>query len=271
MEDAIQLALQGRWQEAVDLNQDLLDRFPPDEETCNRLGKALLELGRLDAAGAAYTQALDLNPLNQIAARQLGKLEELRGAAETVPATASELDVNVFTEEPGKTALTRVVLPDGDSSTRVSSGDPLTLELVDETLVLRTARGVDLGTLEPKLARRLLRLVRQGNRYDGAVTHLDEGGVQVILREAYQAPELAGTLSFPIRKSREPDYRPYAKEILRPREPVSVVVDPDVAPGSAAGGDDEDELEDPGIEGGLDEIVSFEDDDDDDRRPEDEY
>ncbi len=268
MEDAIQLALQSRWQEAADLNQDLLERFPPDEETYNRLGKALLELGRLEEAVAAYGRSLELNPLNQIAARQLRKLEELRGAEEVVPATASELDVNVFTEEPGRTAVTRVVLPEGDSPIRVSPGDPLTLELVEDRLVLRTARGVDLGTVEPKLARRVLRLVRQGNRYDGAVTHVDESGIQVILREAYQDPSLAGTLSFPIRKTREAEYRPYAKEPLLRREPVVAIPDLEPVDAPAVGGDD-DELDDPGADSGLDEVDSFEDDDE--GRPEDEY
>jgi len=275
VEEAIQHALQSRWQEAADFNQDLLDRFGADEDAYNRLGKALLELGRLDEAQAAYAHSLELNPLNPVAARQRGKIAGLLAARETVPTAAQPVDVNVFTEEPGKTALSRLPLPEAQTKVTVAPGDPLTLELVGDQLRLRTARGVDLGTLEAKLARRLLKLVRGGNRYAGAVTHVEDGTVQVIIREVFQAPELAGTLSFPIRKSRESEYRPYAKDALvqRERGPVAVRDDEDERPDPLAAAhadppDADTEDEEGALDAGLDEIAEP---DDDDTRPEDEY
>jgi len=41
-EKAIQLAMQNKWQEAADLNQQILEQFPEDVDTLNRLGKALM-------------------------------------------------------------------------------------------------------------------------------------------------------------------------------------------------------------------------------------
>jgi len=40
-EDAVQLAIQGKWDEAVKLNKFIIDSFGADEETQNRLGKSL--------------------------------------------------------------------------------------------------------------------------------------------------------------------------------------------------------------------------------------
>ena len=45
-EQAIQLALQGQWSEAAQLNRQIIESFPTDVDAYNRLGKALTELGR---------------------------------------------------------------------------------------------------------------------------------------------------------------------------------------------------------------------------------
>ena len=45
-EQAIQLALESKWEEAASLNKAILEAQPNDVDTWNRLGKSLLELGR---------------------------------------------------------------------------------------------------------------------------------------------------------------------------------------------------------------------------------
>ncbi|HVC39553.1 MAG TPA: hypothetical protein VNH20_06230 [Candidatus Dormibacteraeota bacterium] len=271
-EDAVRLALASRWQEALAVNDDLVERFGPDEDTCNRRGKALLELGRLAEAEAAYTATLDANPGNQIARRQLAKLAERRSAKGEVAPVSASVDVAVFTDEPGKTAITKLILAQGVDPGAVAPGDPIKVEVEAEQVAVRTLRGIDLGGVEPRLSQRILKLSRSGNRYAGAVTRVDATGVQVILREVYQAPELAGTNSFPVRKVREINYRPYAKEPVIPREeePPSVSDEED-DPLTPVAESTPDELEEPFEE--FDEVVeeAEPDDVDEDVRPEDEY
>ena len=67
VEEAVQAALAGRWEDAVEINQTILERFGSDEESNNRLGKAMTELGRFDEAKSAYEATLGLNPPNPIA------------------------------------------------------------------------------------------------------------------------------------------------------------------------------------------------------------
>ena len=43
---AINLAMQSRWEEAVRVNQSILEVYPTDADAHNRLGKALTELGQ---------------------------------------------------------------------------------------------------------------------------------------------------------------------------------------------------------------------------------
>ena len=48
--DAISLALDGQWEDAVRINQAILEQAPGEVETMNRLGKALSELGQYERA-----------------------------------------------------------------------------------------------------------------------------------------------------------------------------------------------------------------------------
>ena len=66
-EKAIQLAMQNKWQEAADLNRQILSQFPDDVDTLNRLGKALMELGQYADARDQYQRATKLDPSNGIA------------------------------------------------------------------------------------------------------------------------------------------------------------------------------------------------------------
>ena len=77
VEKAIQLAMQNRWSEAAELNRELIQEFPKDVDAHNRLGKALMELGRYREARDAYAEALRLDPMNSIAQKNLARLEKL--------------------------------------------------------------------------------------------------------------------------------------------------------------------------------------------------
>ncbi|MGA8208412.1 MAG: tetratricopeptide repeat protein [Candidatus Dormiibacterota bacterium] len=271
-EEAVGLALASRWEEALALNDDLLERFGPDEETCNRRGKALLELGRLEDAEAAYKATHKLNPGNQIATRQLAKLSELRQAKAPVAPVSASVDVAVFTDEPGKSAITRLIPTSGLDPAKVAPGDPIKVEVGEDQVVVRTMRGVDLGGVEPRLSQRILRLSKGGNRYAGAVTHVDATGVQIILREIYQAPDLAGTISFPVRKAREITYRPYAKEAVIPRDDLPRSTEDEEEDPLAAAPDAVTEELDEGFAEFEEPVEEAEPEDlDEDQRPEDEY
>jgi len=276
VEEAIQLALESRWQEALAVNQALIERHGADEDTNNRMGKALTELGRLQEALAAYGATLQLNPLNLIAQKNVQKLSTMLESKETVSASAQAIDVDVFTEEPGKSALTVLTPPAEAVTVKVVPADVVELRQQDSQLLAETARGVPLGEVEPKLARRLLPLIGTGNRYTAAVARVEQQEIEIIIREVFQAPENAGKPSFPLAKSgRREEFRPYAKDSLlaargMDEEAIAGEDDEPYVPDTADASED---LEEMGMstfqaeaeEGGVDDM------DDDEGRPEDEY
>jgi tetratricopeptide (TPR) repeat protein len=215
VDEAINQALQSRWAEAVQVNRAILDRFGPDEETLNRLGKAYTELGQFDDAITAYEGSLKVNPVNPIAQKNLARLHALRSGKAAVPTSRGKLDVDAFIEETGKTALTALhVHADADACSKVSGGDPVTLIPDGDSMLVQTGRGISLGHLDHVLGRRLIKLIDGGNRYSGAVATCEGTSIKIILRETYQDPKLHGKPSFPVKKGGREEFRPYAKESL---------------------------------------------------------
>ena len=60
---AIQLAMRGRWSDAVNLNRALVAEFPGDIDGHNRLGRALAELGRYEEARRATAKPCSWTPI----------------------------------------------------------------------------------------------------------------------------------------------------------------------------------------------------------------
>ncbi len=217
-EDAVQLAIQGKWEEAVKLNRFIIESFGADEETQNRLGKALSELGKLKEAKASYEAALKLNPMNTIAKKNAARINALLHQKEGLKVGGTKVDLNLFVEEMGKTVITTVDSPaSADISSKVAAGDVAELKIEGDGIVAETSRGVKLGSLEAKLARRLIKFMRGGNRYQAGLTSVDGNSVKLIVRETHQDPRFAGKPSFPMRRKREVEFRPYTKESLLTR------------------------------------------------------
>jgi tetratricopeptide (TPR) repeat protein len=274
IEEAIQFALESRWSEALAVNRALLERHGEEEETFNRLGKALSELGQAEEALDAYQQSLRINPLNIIAQKNVRKLSALLQAPTRPEGMAAAIDVDLFTEEPGKSGITVLVPPAGGVDVAVAPGDVVELHVDHGQLRARTVRGIDLGDVDTKLARRLVPLMISGNRYSAAVARVDDRKIEVMIRETYQAPENARKTSFPIaRGARREDFRPYAKESLLASRGIDdeAAEEEESVPGSD---DSTEELEGmQPVESEVDDSGGFETDDDadEDVRPEDEY
>ncbi len=217
-EDAVQLAIAGKWDDAVKLNKFIVESFGADEETQNRLGKALSELGKLKDAKAAYEAALKINPMNSIAKRNAARINALLHQKEGLKVGGTRVDLNLFVEEMGKTVITIVESSPPDICSKVAAGDVAELKVEGDGVSAETSRGVRLGLLEAKLARRLIKFMRGGNRYQAGVTSCDGSTVKLIVRETYQDPRFAGKPSFPMKRKREVEFRPYTKESLLSRD-----------------------------------------------------
>jgi tetratricopeptide (TPR) repeat protein len=190
------MALQGRWAEALQLNQVIVETFPTDVDAYNRLGKALTELGRYSEARGAYMKALEIDSMNSIARKNLSRLETL--GEEAPPRVASQkLSPQMFIEEMGKTGVTTLLRPNMAVAARMTAGDQVALKKDTTSLIVETMGGERVGEIEPKLGQRLLKLIDGGNEYVAAIQALDTTQVKVFIRETFQHANQTGKLSFP--------------------------------------------------------------------------
>src|ERR671923_2497533 len=186
-EQAISLAMKNRWEEAAQLNREILDLFPNEVDAFNRLGKALTELGRYGEARDAYAQAVKIDPLNGIATKNLQRLGKLAAEGSAAP-PPSPVDPRLFIEESGKTIVTQLTdLKRGEATAKLSAGDQLQLERRGNQVLVTDAKGQEIGRIEPKLEQDLIRLLDLGNQYSVFVTAANDGSVHVIIRETYRA------------------------------------------------------------------------------------
>ncbi len=195
--EAISLAMESRWEEAVAVNETLLRLDPEDIEASNRLGKALSELGDWSGARAAFERSVALSPHNAIARKNLERLARMKEA----PASggrAKRLTPHLFVGESGKSTHVHLQdTPDTSVLAGVSAGTAIELRPADGRLGVYGLDGHCLGLLPPLVSRRLMRLMSGGNQYQAAVASVTGEQVSVVLRESYQHPSLRGVVSFP--------------------------------------------------------------------------
>lgn len=212
-EKAIQLAMQNRWQEAADTNRQILEHFPDDVDTLNRLGKSLMELGQYADARAQYQKAATIDPSNGIAVKNLARLTKLAEEAAEAPAAAvhsTPVNPNLFIEESGKTAVTDLVdVAQYPTIAALTAGDKLDLKVENGLVRVLGPHGAVVGQLEPKIAQRVTRLIAAGNRYSAAITSIDESHVRIIVREEHRDPSMRSRPSFPTQVA---DIRPSIRD-----------------------------------------------------------
>lgn len=214
--EAIALALKGEWERAAEVNQAILALFSDDVDAMNRLGKALMELNRYDRAREVLDAVVVKAPYNAIARKNLARLEQL----ETIPAAEQPAQKTarvpqLFIAESGKSGTTVLEkMAAAPVAASVAPGEPVTLRAEPPRLLAYIRGDEYLGQVEPKLARRLLRLIDGGNRYAAAVLGVNDWGLSIILREVYRHPSLHHISSFPAASKGQ--YRVYLdNELLR--------------------------------------------------------
>jgi hypothetical protein len=246
IEDARRAAIEGRWEDSIVINDQILERSARDAEALNRKGRALLEMRRLSAARDAYADALKADPANMIARRNLQRLEMLyhrpEGAAEEQAHEATALPRgNVFVEEVGRTWVDELTNPlPVMRLSEVSPGARLDLAVADGRLFVLDG-DERLGEVEARVARRAIELIEGGNRFEVYALGISGQSLRVIIREVYRDPAQETKVAFP-RQIRATQELMRERELLFQREEGDFLFsedDEDVEPETVESEDEE--------------------------------
>jgi len=220
---AIDLAMQGRWREAVSVNKLIIEDFPKDVDAYNRLGRAYMELGEYSQAREAYGRTIELDPFNAIAKKNLQRLSYLGEAVvssegEHPKVEPPKVEPHHFIEEIGKAGVVNLYhLAPNEVRARMVAGNEVYLKINNTNLLVENSRGEYLGQVEPRHGQRLIKLIEGRNQYSAAIVSSTEEALTVIIREVYQDPSQVGRLSFPPKGVEE--LRPHVDERIFKLEP----------------------------------------------------
>jgi hypothetical protein len=212
-ERAIALAMKGQWKEAIAVNQSIIEVVPTDVDTYNRLGKAYMELGELVQARESYIKALEFDPSNTIAQKNLERISQLEDLRVAVKNDRSKVSPDFFVGELGKTGVLNLQkLGSSAVLAKMTPRDKVNLKLRGHNIVVENEQGEYLGLIEPQHGNRLAKLMEGGNKYTAAIYSLNNNKAKVFVRESFQAPNQSGKLSFSTKVAE--DFQPHVKDTL---------------------------------------------------------
>ncbi|MDA1278425.1 MAG: tetratricopeptide repeat protein [Chloroflexi bacterium] len=196
---AIDHALAGEWEQAVEVNIEGIEVDAGNVACHNRLAKAYLELSMYKDARESLEKALEIDPSNKVATKQMERLSKLNGSG-IARRTSGGAATNsaLFISDPAVATVSELnKIANAETLVAISPGDRFKLRLGDVGATVATSNGEYVGTLEVRIATRLRKLIDGGNEYEVLAARLSDTGVFVVVRETKRSPEQARTASFP--------------------------------------------------------------------------
>ena len=188
---AIQTALVGDWQNAINLNQLILQDEPNDIDTLNRLAFAFLSSGNPKDAKTLYEKVLMLDMKNPIAIRNLKRLNDVSSKRTGIMIN------NLFIEEPGKTKVMELInIADKKVISHLRSGEKLDLRIKRNRIFAYDLEDQFVGMLPDDICQRLIKFITSGNAYEAYVRTVDNNKVSVFIREVKRANKFKNQPSF---------------------------------------------------------------------------
>lgn len=213
-DQAVKLAVASKWAEAASINRDFLRMFGDEAEAWNRLGKAQTELGQVTDARKSYGRAIELDPANTIARRNLDRLAAMKDTA-VASAAPSQLDTRLFVEETGSSTVATLQATNAELVALLDAGDLVDLQVQGNAVNVLNVKGEYVGMVEPRVGMRLSQLMGTGNEYAAAIV-TTQGEPRVVIRETFQHAANIGKVSFP--QSRSTEIRAYTRKNLLRKE-----------------------------------------------------
>lgn len=191
--DAINAALSQHWDEAIRINLHILEENPDDIDAYNRLAFAYLQKEDIEQAKTAYQEVLKRDPYNQIAQKNLKKLEDKKTSNGKVPIVSPRM----FLEEPGKTKIISCVkLAPTSVLAQVSCGQEVQMKVKKHCIEIRTTENTYLGALPDDISHKLNKYIQAGNQYQAIIRSTGKNLLTVLLREIARGEKYKDQPSF---------------------------------------------------------------------------
>lgn len=194
---SIKAALNKNWQEAIDLNLQILNQDENNLDARLRLGVAYLQLEDFKNAKKYYNEVLERDPINKIAIEKMKFVKEKKIQEFIIP------DTDRLLKEPGNSIeLSVEILTKGITSEKFKFGDNLILKVKDKTISIHRndEKHSLINYLSDTVAKAILKALSKKGEVDIKFIGGKDKKIKVII-----------TSSISVFPSEKQDIRPYVK------------------------------------------------------------
>jgi len=195
---AVKNSLSGNWDEAIKLNEQIIKSDSVNIAALCRLGKAYLELGKVKESLSSYQKVLKLDPINQIAIKNLEKLKSLPTQRIKTNHTSETNHLLSFIEEPGRTrTISLVKLAPPQLLTQLDPGQQVYLTPRQHSISITLYDGTTIGKLPDDVAARLIPMIKSGNSYTALIRSISPTSAKILIREEKRSKRFQNIPTFP--------------------------------------------------------------------------
>ncbi|MFC1621783.1 tetratricopeptide repeat protein [Patescibacteria group bacterium] len=152
---AVNAALKQNWPEAIEINQEILDKNTDDKDAKIRLGRAYMHTNKYAAAKKLFKEVLNVDPINSVAKKNY----EL--ASKNIKVNGNHINPKSLLKEPGK--CIQVTLPlECKSKLEFAPGEDLPMKVGSATTSIWKEKS-KLITIGNDIARKLYKAKQSGN------------------------------------------------------------------------------------------------------------
>ena len=201
---AIEAALGHSWEKAIELNSQILEKYPNNLETKIRLGRAMIQLKQFDKAKKIFKEVLAVDPINAVALKNY----EVAKAKKIDVKHENGINSNHLLKEPGTTVeIVANINCKGITGRDFTIGECLKFKIKKKNIDVykcRKDKEILVSVLEEK------EIVSRLNK--AADIHAEVSGY--VVRAADKSLTMIIKSSVPIFRGEKQDIRPYIKKGL---------------------------------------------------------
>ncbi len=196
-DQAIKLALENNWEEAISVNREMLQDSAQDIDTLKRLAYAYMQSGNYEEAKDTYSDIIALDRTNPIATKNLKKLMTLSRQNGVSSTNHSNHMDNVFIQEAGKTKTVDLSnIADKRTLMSLQYGDEILLTIKRSKIFALSNDKTYIGMLPDSVGIRLISFMKGGNEYQACVKGVDDKNITIFVKEIKRAKKFENQPSF---------------------------------------------------------------------------
>jgi tetratricopeptide (TPR) repeat protein len=198
-ETAVELAINGEYVKAIEINNELLKIDPQDTDCLMQLAHAYWQTGDLKLAKKYYSQTLEIDPANNLAKKRIALLnavssKQMQNKART---KSRIVPISELIEEPGKTKTVRLSsIGKPEHLSLLSIGEEVFLSIRKRKIEVRDSAKNFIGYLPDDISKRLAEMIEDKCVYEALVFSFDKNEIKIFLREMHKSARYRNKSSF---------------------------------------------------------------------------